>query len=203
MSLAEKTFYSLSALGLGAALFVMQPTYNQNVDQFQSSVKTQFSFAAQEVFGDQPMFASVGTVIASVNEFYNQASDAMIALLSPNETDNGLNYVASATVTSFKTALMTSKPQVAGVSTQNADSIEAQPANFMSEAPIENIVPENYVLPTNPPPLSDVNISVDAQPAQTATWSNMTDNITGQVYCVGIFNAEVNRYVGPCKNDFH
>jgi hypothetical protein len=32
-------------------------------------------------------------------------------------------------------------------------------------------------------------------------WSTLTDNITGQQYCIALFNGEVSKYAGECKYD--
>jgi hypothetical protein len=34
-------------------------------------------------------------------------------------------------------------------------------------------------------------------------WVTLTDNLTGQNYCVAIYNDTINKYLGECRYDYH
>lgn len=197
---ADQIFYGLAAVVLGAALFVMSPAQTQDLVAFQSAIKTQVATATVQVFGDQPVFSDVEFVVSSINDFYTQSADAMIALLTPTTSDNDLNYVVAQVYSQFAGMFTThlDQPRVAGVSTE---IVEKTPANYMQEPALENILPV-YALPTMPPTPPVLEKSVTAVNDNGQTWVDLRDASTGQVYCVAIFNAEVNRYIGPCKLDY-
>ncbi|HEX5430230.1 MAG TPA: hypothetical protein VFX17_04105 [Patescibacteria group bacterium] len=206
----EQLFYSLSAVLLLAAAFVLQPARNSDVAQFQQSVKHQFQVATLEVIGDRPWFGEVNLIVSSVNEFYQESADAVIVALTPAPTESGVAYIGNSMIHEFAQLLTPAKinqPAVAVVPTFQI------PANFMQEPPIDNIIPAG----DHKNPVADANgaqASISAvqsiASANTAIndglgspWVNLRDSDTGQVYCVAIFNAEVNRYIGPCKDEYH
>jgi hypothetical protein len=207
----EQLFYGLSAVVLGAALFVLQPANNSDLAKFQANIKDQVSVATVQVFGDQPVFSGVDLIVGSINEFYNQSADAFLALLAPTPGEEDMSRVAQnvyAQIVVMFDQNSIQQPQVAGV------QIEAPPAvpdNFMQEEPLYNIVPE---LPSAPPsPYFETpfrkKITQSAASFTPAVndgggaWVNLRDEVTGQIYCVAIYNSEINRYLGPCKNDYH
>ena len=200
---AEKIFYSLSMLVLGAALFIMSPSQNSTVADFQNEVSFQFQTATIQVFGDQPVFDDTKFVIESIYNFYDQSADAALALLQPTPAEADLNNVVAAVYQDFQVALSSSQARVAGVETSQVE----QPANFMQEEPIYNLLPEQLI--SHQPAQADIPVaSTDAAEYETAInqnnpWANLRDNTTGQIYCVAVFNSQVSQYLGPCKNEYH
>ena len=205
----EKLFYSLSSLTLGAALFVLSGSINPDVVKFQTEVKQQVTVASIQVFGDQPVFDEVLFVIGSINEFYHRSADEMIAMLTPvaGEQDQ-LNDLAIGVYKGLKVALQTNvhiaqnaQPMVLGSETsQVEEEFSTQiPANFMQEEPVYGPVNQTMTTTATLAPPADFN---NSKTSSSNTWVSMTDGVTGQIYCVGVFNAEVNRYLGPCVNDY-
>jgi len=197
---AEKLFYGFSAVLLGAGIFVIQPAHNQDVSNFQSNIKNQFALAAGEVLDYHPMLDSVEFIVSGVNQFYQEAAISMTAILTPSGSMNGLNFVATSTYQRFASLFNQNLPKVAGISiiARQKEETLVIPPNFMQEDPVYNIVPQQSL---NFAPANQAAIIPPAIPKET--WMNITDTNTGQVYCVAIFNSEVNRYLGPCKNDYH
>lgn len=201
---AEKLFYTLSAVVLGSAFFVLQPNPHPEVALFQNQVKNEFVFATTQVIGDQPIFGSVEIVISAVHEFYFRSAEVMITLLTPPPSTEDTMWIAGEVYDKFAMAFTTGilKPQVLGV--ENKETVYV-PENFMIEEPIINIIPPQalFVHEQQPVVLSASTETTHAVNDDGYPWVNLRDNSTGQVYCVAIFNSEVNRYLGPCKNDYH
>jgi hypothetical protein len=214
----EKLFYGLTAVVLGGALFAMGNSSNPEVASFQHNVQHQFTFAAAQVFGDQPVLDNVDLVIASIDQFYARATNVTLALLTPPASEDALNYVAATVYTDFALATHIQKPQVAaiplpeilGAHTEVAAAEIIIPPNFMQEQPIYNIIPGHTIAAPLPTLRHLDNLisgemlySLPAVNDSTGPWSNMRDSNTGQVYCIAIFNGTPNQYIGPCKHDFH
>lgn len=211
---AETIFYSLSALALGAALFVLQPTHNTDLSRFQFDAKHEFATAALQVFGDDPGaygYNQASFIVSSINQFYAEAANATIELIQPlpGQYDD-LTYIARNMKNEFVSLygqIRGMTPQVAGVST-SSEQLFVPPADFMSQPPLANIVPDTFSSAPKPAPIVE-SAQITLPQASTPVpkpqdiWVNLQDGATGQVYCVAIFNAEVNRYLGPCRNDYH
>jgi hypothetical protein len=210
-SFSEKTFYVLSSLALMSALFVITPNANAQVSNFQSEIGMRFQIAAIQVFGDQPILNDVKGIVYGVNDFYQQSADAMLALLTPTSADKDMNQIIAQTYTNLKLSFNTFKltPQIAGTFTTKESTLEpkvsisdeAFPSNFMQDPPVYNLLPEG-ITPKISYSADVASTETNLPQVSTASWTNMRDSVTGQVYCVAIFNAEVNRYIGPCKNDY-
>lgn len=218
----ERIFYFLSAVVLTSAGFVLTPSTNQNVVDFQKLVKEEFVTATIQVFGDQPVFDESIFVIETITEFYHRSADEMIILLTPTHgEDEAMNKVAINVYSGLKVALNPktyaspsqigslsgtfgySKPEVLGSETTSPLSFDLViSGNFMEEAAIYNIVPEDWVASSSQTQAVDLAQDQSTEAVVSATWVSMKDGVTGQVYCVGIFNSEVNRYLGSCKNDY-
>ena len=214
-AISEKIFYSLAATLLGAAFFVVQPAHNTDVMAFQNSIEHQFQVAIIQLWGDRPVNADAMVAINGINEFYQRSSDAAIALLAPAKSEQPMFAVLGVTYSDFKLAL--GKPQASSVvssaqiSQNNVqDNDFVVPVNFMQEPPVANIVPASLqkrqeALAKKQETIASANIASNAPAVNDLgnSWVNLRDNDTGQVYCVAIYNAEVNRYLGPCKDDYH
>lgn len=211
---AEKIFYGFSMVVALAAMFVMTPVANTEVASFQSEVKNEIGIAWVQTFGDQPVFDEVRFVIESVNEFYVQSADAMIALLEPTVAEEDMNNMLAALATEFKVAyvgLVTNTWNEPKVASSNVEEVSAPVLineNFMLEKPVANILPDEVLatweaLESMSRPVELAKSEDNKLAVAASTWVNLKDGMTGQIYCVGIFNASVNQYLGPCKNDYY
>ncbi|MBX4204882.1 MAG: hypothetical protein KW788_01680 [Candidatus Doudnabacteria bacterium] len=204
---AEKLFYTLSAVVLGSAFFVIQPTQRAEVAAFQHEVRQQFAVASHQVFGDEPLMVdSTKLVVSSVYEFYMRSADAFIALTTPSASQNDLNIIIADVYNKITTSLdnreRQAAPQVLGIETVETQTIEVQPLilpNFMQEEPVMDIVPSHREVTAHP----IIQASHPAVNDHGMPWVDLRDNQTGQIYCVAIYNAEVNRYLGPCIDEYH
>ena len=177
-SKALKLFYVLSIFVLGTVLFVMtHSTYHAT-----RSMQEQFSIAWQQTWGDQPYFTEIADVFDGVAEFYDQAGDATISLLSSPEADQDVIHVFSKVYDGLA--------QIFG---KNSEQVALDPAKFMSEQPIYNIVPAVAGASVDISGVDPVNLH--------NPWFTARDAMTGQIYCTAIYNGEVNKYLGSCKSD--
>ena len=173
------------------AVFVLQPNRSPQVSALQDSMKQQFSIAWQETIGDQPWFEDVSFVYDSVSDFYSQATDATIALIGPQgNSDQDIYFV-------YRTVYHDFAQIIGGHITTLAQAEPAMPpmSKFMTEPAITNIIPVIS---------GDVSgASMDAvEPVNKVnSWVTIQDNFTGQMYCLAIYNGEVNKYLGICKSD--
>jgi hypothetical protein len=211
----EKLFYTLSAIALGSALFVVTPVHNPEISDFQSQVRMQFAIAARQEFGDHPVadiYDNFQLVATSVVQFYQLSADSLIAVSQPavqkiasTQIMQKLASHYNTTPTSVDVAYLVStvRPQILGASItapQFLSDESAFPRDFMKESPLENIVPTQTLQPVS----SSVSFTfTSSEGAGSQVWQNVTDGTTGQTYCVSVFNAYVNQYLGPCKNDYH
>ncbi len=193
MQRATSIFYGLSGFALLMALFVMQPSRVSEVTALQHEMSTQFSVALQQTFGDQSYFSDVWDVVDGVTAFYDQSTDATVALLTQPESDQDIIYVFKTVYLTFADAVSGQHGEVAGVQTISPD-------NFMKEPAIYNILPSNET-----PNVAGISVfNTDNQPVNTEKpWVTIQDNFTGQKYCLAIYNGEVNKYLGACKYDYH
>jgi hypothetical protein len=206
--LAEKIYYGLLALVLASVLFVVQQSDNKDVSLFQSQVKNEFKIAAVQVLGDQSVFESFQIVISGVNQFYEDAATEMIAMLQPAPSEQDMNTMLSEVYKKLIVAfnpktyhdqLAQVQPKVLGAETREQSPVVAAPEIHASHEMVGPIPP--------PIPLDFKKItttaSVPAIETDDRVWVDLNDGVTGQTYCVAIFNAEVNRYLGSCKHDYY
>ena len=76
----------------------------------------------------------------------------------------------------------------------------------MSEEPLYNIVPYRTIVKTIGTVAGasiDLRAMTDPVNSQNQPWVTMRDALTGQYYCLAVYNGEVNKYLGPCKFDYH
>src|SRR5258708_25579803 len=90
---ALSIYYGLAIFVVGAGFFVMQPTDIPEMKAWQDGVKLQFATAFTQTVGYQPWISDYALIYYSVNNFYKQASNPTIAILTPHESDQDLIYV--------------------------------------------------------------------------------------------------------------
>ena len=203
---ASTVFYILSGFVLFAGLFELQPSRIPEVAEMQAQTKQQFSIAWQQTIGDQPYFLDLGEVLDGVFAFYNQSAGQMFALLSPRESDQDMVRVFAQTYGIFAQSLhLKGSKTVASTVSAFSDDKFVPPADFMAEEPLHNIVPEDMNHVSRIIYQGVVSgTETDLTPGNAInSWITVQDNYTGQPYCLAIYNGEVNKYLGPCKNDYH
>ncbi|HTL39586.1 MAG TPA: hypothetical protein VL306_02130 [Methylomirabilota bacterium] len=182
-------------------LFIFFPNSSANVLSFQHQAQTSLSIAWQQTIGDQPYFAEVGDVIDGVASFYDQATNATIAMLSMPEADQDLAAVFSKTYQLLAHSL--DKPNTAVALNENM----VNPADFMTQEPVFNIILDKTQNVSAKPEVSGEEITVFHNSSEVVNlenpWFTAMDAMTGQKYCMAIYNGEVNKYLGECKNDYH
>lgn len=188
-------FYALSIFVLGTALFVLQPSQKPEVAELQGVIKQQISIAWQQTWGDRPFLAEVGDVYDGIAEFYNQSSNATVALLAAPDSDRDIAFVLQAVYSDFADVFRDSPSSVAEAPQP------ILPEKFMTESPIYNIVPSTTTAAVTA--VGSVSGAV-AEPVNAPnSWVTIQDNFTGQLYCLAVYNGEVNKYLGACRNDYH
>jgi hypothetical protein len=168
---AQKLFYALSIFLLMTAIFILRPSEVPEVTSLQKQMKQQFSIAWQQTMGDASYFDGLDNVYRGVQGFYIQAADSTIALLAQPDRDAEIYYVFGRTYQILADVFKDPAPTVAVSKPQ---------------------VSEERVLGVSEPSVMAVN--------RKNSWVTMQDNSTGQLYCVAIYNSEVNKYLGPCKD---
>ena len=196
MQKATPIFYGLSAFVLMTAFFVLQPSKIPEVASFQTGIEQQFSVAWKQTLGDGQYFDSLANIYDGITAFYDQSASATLALLTQPESDEALYHVANATYEVLVKAIVhASEPKVAAIQAP----VLPPDGQFMTQAAITNIIPVSVGN------VSGVSITHDQAPVndKTNSWVTLRDNYTGQMYCLAIYNGEVNKYLGACKNDYH
>jgi hypothetical protein len=201
---AMSIYYSLAFVVVGATSFVLSPSDVPEMTKWQDGVKQEFMVAFQQTVGDQPWFSEFELVFDSVNQFYTDSTDAVVALLNDAEADEDIIYVFGQVYQSFAKAINQNKGS--DLAYENL-SLPPMPSNFMAEESIYNIVPYRTIVKT-----------IDATSGQVAganseeqvpvnspkqPWVTIEDNSTGQLYCLAVYNGTVNNYLGACKNDYY
>jgi hypothetical protein len=192
----QSMFVSLSAL-LMAVLFVLQPTGNQDMKDFQSQVSQKFAQAATELLAGENIVEPLALVWNSVNGFYAESADEAIALLD----DGGIATLA----------LM--------FDSEYLYDIEIASAPILARAPLEealtNIIPMNEVESLIDPYFNEdlahvgdfggtvagESVDVSEEAATPVVWMTINDSITSFPYCVAVFNGTINSYPGACAKD--
>lgn len=196
MQKATAIFYGLSISVLMTALFVMQPSKVPGVAAMQTGIEQQFSIAWQQIIGDGPYFDELAFVFDSITAFYDQATNETVVMLSAPDTDEAIYYVFH---TTYENIAQIFHPKQA-YSAQNVDLTDYD--NFMSEQAINNIVPDTIKTLTGT--VAGEETFRYAEPVNNEnSWVTIQDNFTGQIYCLAIYNGEVNKYLGHCKSEYH
>jgi hypothetical protein len=142
-------------------------------------------------------------VFDTVASFYDQSASATIALLSQPETDQDIIFVYSQVYQTFAKAFNPNYGNPSAIAYTEMP-LPSEIPNFMSEEPLYNLVPYREVVKTlqTTPVVAGTAVSVEVPVnSEELPWVTMSDNSTGQLYCVAIYNGTVNQYLGPCQRD--
>lgn len=171
----------------------MKPSGVEEVGMLQDEMQTQFAIAFQQTMGDQPYFSEALLVIEGVSDFYNQAAVSSIALFEDKQADAELAYVFGATYNKLVSVVSS---YVKSGSIVNIAQKEPLPAPPVADLVVTEPVRDYYGAVSGA--LLDVSPVNLEKP-----WVNIQDNFTGQLYCLAIYNGEVNKYLGSCKDNYH
>lgn len=191
-SRANTLFYALSAFILLTAVFVMKPSPAPEMNLLQSEIKTQFITAFQQTLGDQPYFDEVFLVFEGISAFYEQAASSAIVLLEDQEADEELAFIFQ---TTYKKFVATIGLYISGQTHANVAVLEP---------PVSVMKPDLIINPARVRYEAAVSGSfVNNSPANLEKpWVTLQDNYTSQLYCLAIYNGEVNKYLGPCQDEY-
>lgn len=192
----QSMFVSLSAL-LMAVLFVLQPTSNPDMEDFQSRIRGQFAQAATELIAGESFTEPFALVWNSVYGFYSESADQAIALLE----DDGITSLA----------LMFNSDYLFDVEVASAPLIARAPY----EEALMNIIPMSEVESLIDPyfnedlayvdnfggTIAGESIDISEEEPAPLVWMTITDSITAFPYCVAVFNGTINSYPGACAAD--
>ena len=180
-------------------MFVMQPHQAAPVAAWQGQVKTALSIAWQQTWGDQPVLTAPAEVVSGVAEFYNQSSLALADLLEDSDADADLSLLAQNTYLQLQVAIQRVSPHTAKAPVQTA----LAPGEFMTQPPLYDILPSARPAAAATAAVAGLSLP-SAQPVNLNNpWFTAQDAVTGQKYCLAIYNGEVNKYIGACKNDYY
>lgn len=181
---ATSIFYALSGFLLLTAFFILQPSNNSEVAVLQNHIKQELNIAWQQTIGDQSYFIETAEVYNAVTTFYNEATQSTLSLLTQPETDEDVIYVFHAVFSDL------------------AQIFNGGIQKNVAEAKDIIEVPESSVVPAGK--TAGASIDSDQIPANlNQPWVTLQDNMTGQKYCLAIYNGFVNKYLGVCNNDYH
>jgi len=163
------------------------------VGLLQNEMKTEFAQAFRQTMGDQPYFPEVAQVFEGVSSFYSEAAEASIALFEDKEADAELAYIFGTTYHNLLSTLSSYLP-----SGPNTNLAQILPIETLPEADLAITEPsEDYQGAVSGAVLDVLPVNLERP------WVTIQDNSTGQLYCLAIYNGEVNKYLGQCKNDYH
>jgi len=230
----EKLFFILAIVLLMTSLFLLSQSGPAETKNLRAEMQGQLRTAFIETIGDGPWFSDLAIIYDGVNDFYHTAATSAIVLFSPSKSDQDLMQLA----VKVKSKLYESLVRLPEVWFSHKEPIAA---NFMTEEPLYNIVPDYEHMNGTAAVVSDQELSLllfglfekaasssfgqepiaqsgnvneglvagaslseKEQPVnnQAQPWVTMQDNMTGQLYCLAIYDGEVNKYLGPCKYDY-
>jgi len=187
---AESIFYALASFVIFTAAFVLAPSAHEETRILQTEVREQFRVAFIQTMGDQPYFEEAEIIFDGIRDFYIQSADSAIALFKHEEADRDLAYI-------FKGMVL----ELARVATMYLP----EPQTLASVAESNQELPEAVILPRVVAPAGMVSGEV-LLPSVANTyqaWVTIQDNMTGQLFCVAIYNGEVNKYLGECVDEYY
>jgi hypothetical protein len=136
----EKLFYLLLAFVLLNVFFLVSSNSHQVVVDFQSDIKTRIAQAWTQTIGDDPWGVEIGHIYTYTYNFYSQAADSYIALVSFPDVDKQLSDIAVETFNVFKYAIAQTKPEV-----DEYAQVGLPKELFMKIPPLENVVPSEIL----------------------------------------------------------
>ncbi|MBX4191843.1 MAG: hypothetical protein KW804_03525 [Candidatus Doudnabacteria bacterium] len=201
---ALSIYYGLSIFVLGAGFLVLHPSSTPEMTIWQNDIKHQVVTAWKQTIGDQPWFEEVGLIYDGVNNFYTLASDETIAVLDQEELNSDVVMVFEKVYTTFANSFRGKNNTDSTAIAYKDLPLPAMPDNFMTEEPIYNIVPYRTVVKTvETGAVAGAEVDLTSPVNIGRAWVTIQDNYTGQLYCLAIYNNEINKYLGPCKNEYY
>ncbi len=227
----EQTYYLFSAIALLGVMFVFAPASTKEMANFQTEILNQTEMAINQVLGDINVVEPLQMVYLAVSDFYNASSEETLAMIPSVEVPEYVNVAfqkATVATTKFfakglenvlpapELAIVPSSevalaplynivppftetnieaynvqaPELA-VTTEVFSTQELVDIEEISQAQVQGFVAGTYV--DLEQPVNDMS----------RPWVTLQDNMTGQTYCVAIYNNEVNKYLGECKRDYY
>ncbi len=197
------TYYGLSIFVLGTALFVMQPRNDIAVTLWQDDIKQQMSLGMAQLWGDEPVLADVALVYGGVEKFYEESSLTLFALMSNEQLDSDITFVYGQVYNNFVYMINPeAETKVAGDFDANID-LKIDLANFMTEEPLYDlaVIPAGQTIKEEAGAVAGWT-QPSAEPVNLDNaWFTVVDGLTGQEYCMAVYNGEINKYLGKCKYD--
>lgn len=187
---AEQTFYILASFVLFTAVFVMAPSVQPETMALQDNIKTQFSRAFVQTIGDQPFLSEIGFIYDGVQNFYAQAAESTLALIKHEEADRDLALLFQGIFSEFKDAALAYMPRPQAVVTQ-------------LDPMLDTVIDEVPRLTAPAGMVSGQTVDVPPIANMHRAWVTIQDNMTGQLYCLAIYNGEVNKYIGECVDEYY
>ncbi|OGE73699.1 MAG: hypothetical protein A3I07_02000 [Candidatus Doudnabacteria bacterium RIFCSPLOWO2_02_FULL_42_9] len=185
---AKPIYYGLAAIVVSTAFFLFVPLSNPEVASVQQDMVQRLDIGWQQTIGDRAWFEEVFFIYDTVQNFYTQSADATIAFLEDSEADADIYFVWGSVYQIFADVFDQSDSNLAHGPLPSAETVP----NFMTEEPLYNLIPYREVVKTIETPV--------VAGSATGAWRTIIDGVTGQSYCLAIFNGEVNQYVGTCSS---
>lgn len=201
--LYTQTYYGLSAGLLMLGFFVLAPQQSLQTKVYSSEIKQDLTMAARQVFGDQPFIhPDLALIYAGVENFYNIAAAETIAMFAPSVQDNLLNL---ASVSNFFLSFLPQKPEPIQLISQYVQK------PVMLEPPVYNLIPPHLISAfvfmqqshSSPEAVAGTSFYSYTPVNKDQQWVTLKDNSTGELFCLAIYNNEINKYQGPCRYDYH
>lgn len=225
---AQKIFYSLAIFALLSALFVLRPpaaseVFNHSAAKevvvLKHEIQEHLRVAFWQTVGDEPLFESFEIVWRGIEGFYSRSAEEMLALIEPTPAEDEMNklFVAMGQSLIKPLARITNYEIRASEERRIAGLLEE--SKFMMEEPLANIVPEGSIkyeeLSINEnekkpgevagatfPNIYYLPLNTNLKPVNGPNeWVTIQDNYTGKLFCLAIYNNEINRYAGACRTD--
>jgi len=227
----EQTFYILSAMALMGIMFVFAPSTSKEVADFQQQILGQTEIAFKQVLGDTNLLEPLELVWSGIDDFYLAASEETLAMIPVVEVPDSVHLAFQKATTASVAFIAKGLENVLPPQPVERNLSQAEDPIYNIVPPFIDNDQDVYALREVPPlPIStmvvpsqemaaveDVITTVVGsgtvageyieleQPVNDAArpWVTLQDNMTGQTYCVAIYNNEVNKYLGECKRDYY
>ncbi len=216
----EQTFYILASFVLLATMFAIRPAGSEETLQFQSTLQAEVVSVWTDVTQGLSPLGDLEFVWNGVNEFYSQAADQTMLVLTPTPTPPQVAITIDQFVAAFDFS-----PIEANILSL-VQTIQAQPieevyainsfADFgeghdfyqmeydasisLEVTEVSTGIVAGEVIELDTASFDAQSLSAPVNGADQP-WVTLTDSQTGQKYCVAVYNDEVNKYLGECKYD--